>query len=383
MPFATALSVHPDAAEATGEVVGRVLEQLGRAPELAVLFVTPHHVRAVPDVAAAVRAVLEPGVLLGATGVAVAGGEREVEDGPGLVLWAARLAERPRPVRVTAARTPSGTALGGLSAATCGPGERLVLLADPLTLPMDDVVALLGQLDPPVVVAGGAASALGPGSNRLVLDGEVVADGGVGIVLPADDATELVVSQGCRPVGEPMIVTGAVRNRLVELAGRPALDRLEELVEASEPGDRARLAAGIHLGIAVDEHRVSFGQGDFLVRNLVGVHRQERSLVVTEPVPVGTTVQFQVRDAGSADEDLRARLARASTAGLADGALLFTCNGRGRRLFGVPDHDAGAVVEALRSDAVAGTFCAGEIGPVDRRSFVHSFTASVVLFHDP
>ncbi|HKY66554.1 MAG TPA: FIST C-terminal domain-containing protein, partial [Acidimicrobiales bacterium] len=284
----------------------------------------------------------------------------------------------------TAARTPSGTALGGLKADTCLPGEVLVLLADPFTLPVDDVVAMLGQLDPPVVVVGGAASAATrPGGNRLVLDDAVVADGGVGVVLPAEVATEIVVSQGCRPVGEPMIVTAAVDNRIVELAGRPALDRLEELVQAADPDERTRLAAGVHLGIAVDEHRATFGQGDFLVRNLLGAHREERSLVSTERVPVGTTVQFQVRDADSADEDLRTLLARASMQGLADGALLFTCNGRGERLFGTPDHDALAVADAVGSDAVAGLFCAGEIGPVDRRSFVHGFTASVVLFHDP
>ena len=383
MPFASALSVHPDPVEATGEVAGRLLEQIGTGADLAVLFCSPHHLEAVGEIASAVRALLSPTVLVGATGVAVVGGAREVEDDPAVALWAGRLAAPPRPVRVTAARTPSGVALGGLSADTCGPGEVLVLLADPFSLPIDDVVAMLGQLDPPVLVVGGAASAAQvPGGNRLVLDGEVASDGAVGVVLPAAVATALVVSQGCRPIGDPMIVTAADRNRLLGLAGRPALDRIEALARAADPDERTRLAEGLHLGIAVDEHRATFGRGDFLVRNLIGVDRESGALVTTEQVPVGTTVQFQVRDADAADDDLRALLAEASAGGLADGALLFTCNGRGRRLFGEPDHDAEAVTEALRSDAVAGMFCAGEIGPVDDRSFVHGFTASVVLFHD-
>ncbi len=383
MPFAGALSLHPDAPEATGEVVGRVLERLGAGPDLAVLFVSPHHVDAVADIAATVRALVEPGVLLGATGVAVVGGAREVEDEPAISLWAGRLAAPARPVRVTAARTPSGVAVGGLSADTCGPGEILVLLADPFSLPVDDVVDLLGVLDPPVPVVGGAASAArGPGGNRLVLDGEVVADGGVGAVLPAEVATTLVVSQGCRPVGEPMIVTRADRNLLVELAGRPALDRLEEVASAAGPDERAKLAAGLHIGVAVDEHRMTFARGDFLVRNVIGADRAAGALAVGDRVAVGTTVQFQVRDADAADEDLRALLARASVDGPADSALVFTCNGRGRRLFGEDDHDARAVETAVRSDAVAGMFCAGEIGPVGRRSFVHGFTASIVLFRD-
>ena len=383
MPFASALSLHPDAAQATGEVAGRVLEVLGARPDLAVVFVSPHHVDAVADIAAALRALLDPVVLIGATGAAVIGADQEVEDAPAVSVWAGRLAEAPRPVRVRAARTPSGVALGGLTADTCGPGEVLLLLADPFSLPVGDVVEMLAALDPPVPVVGGAASAArGPGGNRLVLDGEVVTDGAVGAVLPAAVATTFVVSQGCRPIGEPMIVTQAAGNQLVELAGRPALDRLDELARAAGPDERARLAEGLHIGIAVDEHRMTFARGDFVIRNVLGAVRGSRSLAIGDRVPVGTTVQFQVRDADTADEDLRELLVQASGGGLADGALVFTCNGRGIRLFGEPDHDARQVHAAVRSDAVAGIFCAGEIGPVGGRSFVHSFTASIVLFSD-
>src|SRR5690606_1693254 len=120
---------------------------------------------------------------------------------------------------------------------------------------------------------------------------------------------------GCRPIGEPMIVTEADRTMLVELAGRPALDRIEELAAAAGPDERAQLAGGLHIGVAVDEHKATFGRGDFLIRNLVGVDRAARALAVADEVPVGTTVQFQVRDAESADEDLRALLALATGAG--------------------------------------------------------------------
>lgn len=384
MPFASALSLHPDPAHATGEVAGRVLEALGPRPDLAVLFVSPHHVDATADIAAALRALIDPVVLLGASGVAVIGGDQEVEDGPAVSLWAGRLAEAPRPVRIRAARTPSGTAFGGITADTCGPGEVLVLLADPFSVPIDDLVEMLASLDPPVPVVGGAASAArAPGDNRLVLDGEVVSDGAVGVVLPAAVATSFVVSQGCRPVGEPMIVTQADRNQLIELAGRPALDRVDELAAAAGPAERALLAEGLHVGVAVDEHRMTFGPGDFVIRNVLGAVAGSRSVAVADRVPVGTTVQFQVRDADSADEELRSLLVQATAEGLADAALVFTCNGRGSRLFGEPDHDARQVHAAVRGDAVAGLFCAGEIGPVGDRSFVHGFTASVVLFNDP
>jgi small ligand-binding sensory domain FIST len=384
--FASALSEHPEPAEATGEVVGAVLERLGAGPDLAVLFCSPQHRDAVGDIAASIRRLLRPEVLLGATAVAVLGGAREVEGAPAVGLWAGRLAAPARPVRLDAVRTTSGIALQGLSSSTFEPGDTLLLLADPFSLPVDAIIDALAELELPgaggpqaVPAVGGLASAAtAPGGNRLVLDDEVVSSGGVGVVLPGRVATTAVVSQGCRPIGDPMIVTRSEGNLVLEIAGRPALDRLDDLVRGADDDERALLASGLQIGIAIDEHRATFERGDFLVRSVVGADRHHRALAVGDRVDVGTTVQFQVRDAVAADEDLRVLLDEAATG---DAALVFTCNGRGQRLFGEPDHDARAVHDRLSSPALAGMFCAGEIGPVGGRSFVHGFTASVLLFH--
>jgi small ligand-binding sensory domain FIST len=380
MPFVSALSQHPDAATATGEAVGHVMEQLDTVPDLAVVFCSAHHLEAMPDIASTVRGVFSPRVLLGASAGAVLSGGREVEDGPALSVWAAGLPSVPRPVRVTAARTASGTAIQGLPLGELPAGGTLVLLADPFSLPVDEVLEAIEAARPGVRVAGGFASAAhAPGGNRLMLDGEVVADGGVGVVL--DDAgLTTIVSQGCRPIGDPMIVTAAEGNVIAELAGRPALERVAQLATRARPEDRTLLASGLHLGVAIDEHKEIFSRGDFLVRNIMGADRKSKAVVAGQVVPVGTTVQFQVRDAASADEDLHQMLAGV---GANDGALVFTCNGRGRRMFGEPDHDARVVHESLGTDAIAGMFCAGELGPVGGRSFVHGFTASIVLFQDP
>jgi small ligand-binding sensory domain FIST len=386
MTFASALSEHPDPAEATGEVIGAVLEQLGTEPDVAAVFASPQHRDTFGDMAAAISRMLRPGVLVGTTAVAVLGGSREVEDAPAIGLWAGRLAARPRPVRLDATRTASGIALQGLSASTFEPGDALLLLADPFSLPVDAIIDALAELEVPetsgtlsVPVVGGMASAANtPGGNRLVLDDEVMSSGGVGVVLPGSVATRTVVSQGCRPIGDPMIVTRAEGNLVMEIAGRPALDRLDDLVRAADADERSLLASGLQIGIAIDEHRATFERGDFLIRGVVGADRLQRALAVGDRVEVGTTVQFQVRDAVAADEDLRAMLADAT----GDAALVFTCNGRGQRLFGEPDHDARVVHDTLGSPALAGMFCAGEFGPVGGRSFVHGFTASVLVFRD-
>jgi small ligand-binding sensory domain FIST len=385
--FASALSEHPDPAEATGEVIGAALDQLGTEPDVAAVFASPQHRDVFGDMAAAITRMLRPGVLVGTTAVAVLGGSREVEDAPAIGLWAGRLAARPRPVRLQATRTASGIALQGLSATTFEAGDALLLLADPFSLPVDAIIDALSAFEVAeasealsVPVVGGMASAANaPGGNRLVVDDEVMSGGGVGLVLPGGVTTSTVVSQGCRPVGDPMIVTRAEGNLVMEIAGRPALDRLDDLVHAADDEERSLLASGLQIGIAIDEHRATFERGDFLVRSVVGADRRQRALAVGDRVEVGTTVQFQVRDAVAADEDLRAMLADAT----GDAALVFTCNGRGRRLFGESDHDARVVHDTLGAPALAGMFCAGEFGPIGGRSFVHGFTASVLVFRDP
>jgi small ligand-binding sensory domain FIST len=170
-------------------------------------------------------------------------------------------------------------------------------------------------------------------------------------------------------------VTRSERNVVYELGGRPAVERL---VGGGLDEEDVRLVnQGLHLGLVIDEHRVDFGPGDFLVRNVIGADQENGAIAVGEVVDVGTTVQYHVRDATTADEDLHRLLVAAAPA---RAALLFTCNGRGSRLFGAPDHDAVMLDEVLDGAPVAGLFAAGEFGPVGGRNFVHGFTASVALF---
>jgi small ligand-binding sensory domain FIST len=215
-----------------------------------------------------------------------------------------------------------------------------------------------------------------PGGNRLVVDDQITDSGAVGAVLAGGVGIRTVVSQGCRPVGKPYVVTKSDRNFILELGGKPALLRLQETATAASDEERELMRQGLQIGCVVDETRLEFSRGDFLVRGVVGADQQSGAIAVGDTIEVGRTVQFQVRDAGSADEDLRGLL----TSAAADAALLFTCNGRGQRLFGEADHDAGVVDQLLGPLPLAGCFCAGELGPVGARNFLHGFTASLALF---
>lgn len=382
MSYAAALSLHPVPAQAVGEVAGSVLEQLdGERPDLLVCFASPHLAGAFDEVTATLRRILEPGVLMGTTAGAVIGGALEAEEVPALSVWAARLPGMVTPVGLQVVSTPAGAAIAGWPA---GPGTNdahtLVLLADPFSFPVEAFLTRLADDRPELQVIGGMASAArGPGGNRLALDAEIRPDGAVGVLLAGAPVVTPVVSQGCRPVGSAFIVTDASDNVVLELAGKPALERLAEVAEALPDEERQLLARGLHVGLVVDEHQAEFGRGDFLVRNVVGAHREQGSITIGAAVSVGRTLQFHVRDSFAADEDLRVLLAE-HAGDPAGGALLFTCTGRGERLFGVENHDAALVEELLGPLPVAGAFCAGELGPVGGRNHVHGFTASLGLF---
>jgi small ligand-binding sensory domain FIST len=361
--YAVALSEHPDTGVALGEVVGQVLDRLGPAPDVAVLFLTGHHVDRCDELGRTVRRTLGARHLIGGTAVSVLAHRQEVEETPGIVLWAGHTGSV-EVFRMSAGdRLPDGFA----------DGTSIVILADPFSF---DAVALSAEVPPGLTLIGGLASAAGgPGGNRLFLDDDVQADGAVLLALPPGLGARPLVSQGCRPVGEPMTVTSSEGNLLRTLGGRPALARLQAISEAAAPSERALLSRGLHVGLVVDEHREVFGSGDFLIRGVLGADRTTGAVAIGDHAPIGSTVQFQVRDADAASAELR----QLAAAWRADSALVFTCNGRGSHLFGRPGLDAEALVDGLGTTDVGGMFCAGEIGPIGGRHFLHGFTASTLL----
>jgi len=163
----------------------------------------------------------------------------------------------------------------------------------------------------------------------------------------------------------------------------PAYRKLREVVAELPPEERAFAVRGLHLGVAMNEYAETHERGDFLIRAMLGADEHTGALVVGDTVDVGTTVRFQVRDAATADEDLSELLRGLGDAGESKGALLFSCNGRGKAMFPNADHDVVAVQRTLGLDAVAGFFAAGELGPIAGRNHVHGFTASILAVGSP
>jgi small ligand-binding sensory domain FIST len=188
-----------------------------------------------------------------------------------------------------------------------------------------------------------------------------------------------VVSQGCRPIGKPFVITKGERNIIHQLGGHKPLEVLHHIFQEAPTSEQKLMQEGIFIGRVIDERRPTFERGDFLIRHLVGADENSGAIAIGDHVRMGTTVQFHVRDAATAHEDLRTLLDPHRQQPPA-GALLFSCNGRGTRLFSQRDHDVTASREQLGSIPVAGFFCAGELGPVGGRNFIHGHTASLALF---
>jgi len=378
MRCASALSTERNTEAAFRDVLDRVAEGLaGVEADFALAFTSAHHADRLADLWEGSKARSIAGHLLACTGESIVGEGREIEGSAAVSLWAIRLAGgRSQPVRLEFA---DGEFRGWPEDLDDG-RRTLLLLGDPFSFPADLLLQRLRADAPGVQIIGGMASAgQAPGQNRLLLDGKSFDGGAVGILIDSPTAVRSVVSQGCRPVGRTMIVTKAEGNLIRELGRRPALEALREMFEELPETDQGLARQGLHVGRVINEYQGTFTRGDFLVRNVMGAD-PNGAIAIGDTVRVGQTVQFHVRDAESADEDLKLLLGSARGDAPPAGALLFTCNGRGSRLFPEADHDAGVIRDVLGPIPVAGFFAMGEIGPVGGQNFLHGFTASVAIF---
>ena len=377
--LSTSESAWDAATEAAREARGGAL---GRAEvDLAFVFLSPAHLGEAEVAAEAVREELAPRHLLGCVAEGVVARVRELEEGPAVAVWAGALpGAEIECFHVAAVQTEDGIAVAGFP--ELDDPAVVALLVDPFTFPAGPFLTRLNETHERIPLVGGlAAGGRWPGAQALILDDAVHAEGAVGAVVSGLPVLT-IVSQGCRPIGHEAVITSCEGNVVYELAGRPALERLRREIAALSAEEQALAARGLLAGLVIDENRPEYGTGDFLMRGLLGADEATGALALGDTARIGQTLRFFVRDAASADADLRQALGGLRRARPA-GALLFTCNGRGTNMFPEPDHDARIVAEALGTQALAGFFCGGEIGPVGGKAFLHGFTATLAVFLEP
>jgi small ligand-binding sensory domain FIST len=354
------------------------------APDLLLLFAAWDYADDYASLAAEVKARTGATTLIGCSGQGIIGPGREIEDEPALALASFALPGAVlNSTRITAADVENRASMEDWEE-LFGLGRDEINALIVFTEPYFNTEALLIALSgffPGLPVVGGIASGdLRSGRSALFLEGEAFMDGAVAVALGGDYTIRTVVSQGAAPIGEPWTVTSATENVIETIGMMPAYTLLMDTLMALPPDQLLRARSNLLVGLAMDEYKDVFRRGDFLIRNLLGGDSELGQLAINAYPRVGQTIQFQMRDAKAADEDLR-ELLEGFKAELGDqtpvGALLCACNGRGAGLFGAPNHDALAVADRLGEVPLAGFFCNGEIGPVGPRTFLHGFTASL------
>ena len=259
------------------------------------------------------------------------------------------------------------------------------ILPDPFLIDMNQLLGSLNKAFPNCPAIGGLASGASQSKeNILILNDQYYDEGIVGVCLIGHIRIETIVSQGCRPIGETYIVTKAEGNIIYELAGRPLYQVLENVLRNTSQRDRLLAQEAIFVGIAMNEYKDQYKRGDFLIRMLMGLDVESGAGAIADFIKTGQTIQFHVRDAISSAEDLNELLKSQRNKApqmMPQGAIVFSCNGRGENLFRSKNHDIKIIHNYVGQIPVAGFFCAGEIGPVGGKNFIHGFTSSIALFY--
>jgi small ligand-binding sensory domain FIST len=385
MRFISLVSDQASSSLAVEQLIEQARQFTGGKVDVVFAFLTAHHRDDAETVVEKLWLELDPQAVVGCTAEGVIGADREIERSPGIALLVGDMpGMRLHPFHVA---TRDWKPLLENRAALAerfghGPQTRAVIaFGDPFTTPIAQLLSVMDEAMPDSPLIGGMASAASsPGGNALLKNDQVFVDGLVGLSLSGAARVQTVVSQGCRPIGPAMVITKAQTNLIEELGGQPALRVLGQIVADLPPDDKQLIRAkGVMIGRAISEYQDHFDRGDFLIRHITAVNDNSDSISVGDFVRPGQTIRFHVHDAATAHEDLEYMLSPSRLGPPPPAALLFSCNGRGSRLFSEPGHDIALARRAMPNAAIAGFFAAGEIGPVGGKNFLHGHTASFAL----
>jgi small ligand-binding sensory domain FIST len=388
MDFISAVTTEVDFEDALKSLIQQILSQADEAElDLAIMFASAHFTHVMRDIVQDLIAAVKPGLLIGCTAEGVIDRDREIESEPAIVLLGGRLPQVELTPFILQADSLDWPRLlldqDEFTRRVAAPQDTklFLLMGDPFSTPMDDLLRSFNQNYPAIPALGGMASgALRPDGNVLFANDQITNQGVVGVALSGAVEVDIVVSQGCRPIWRPFKVSACRRNEIYDLEGRSPLAWLQDLIPSLSEEDRSLLQTGLFVGKSVNPGQEVLGRGDFVIRGVVGIDQQSGAIAIGDSVMDGEIVQFHLRDATTALEDLEMLLIPQMFREKASGGLLFLCNGRGTRLYENPNRDISVIQPSIKNIPLAGFFCAGEIGPIGGINYLHGHTAALALF---
>lgn len=387
MKWASSMSLATDSYEAISACLASLKQDLmGADPHLVLVFASLHHRQAFPHLGKEIATGLNAQQVLGCTGGGIVGDGQEVEHRAALSVCAAVLpGVQVQSFHFEDADLPEEIEPEALLQYLDVPAEsRFILLPDPFSTRSEQLLRLMDLAFPGTAKIGGLASGgRMAGMHALFVDDRVHTQGTVGLALSGNLRMETVVAQGCRPIGQPMFITSCQDNLLMRLNDRSPREVLRELYQTLDENDQALFRHSLFLGLEMKLKEDAYTQGDFLIRNILSLDPASGAMRIGTQLFETAVAQFHLRDADTSREDLDLRLRDAVTRNgepAWSGALMFSCLGRGKELYGIPNHDSDAIRHHLGELPVAGFFCNGEIGPVQGQTYLHGYTSSIGLF---
>jgi small ligand-binding sensory domain FIST len=398
------LSTRPSLEGALDEITQRLTASLTETPNLGILFVASAYISEYPRIIPLLQEKLSIPILIGCGGGGIVGMKTEnqvleIEGNTAISLTVLNLPNvEITPFHLKAEDLPDldSSPQNWIDLIGVSPEKEpdFILLSDPFSAKINDLLEGLDFAYPGSVKIGGLASSGSMGaSNSLFFytpnhpAPHVISEGTIGVALSGKIVLETIVAQGCKPIGKPYQITKGERNIILELAtdevSKPPLVLLQELVNSLDEKERELAQHSLFLGIARDEFKSELTQGDFLIRNLLGVDPRMGAIAVGDRIRPGQRIQFHLRDAHTSAEDLELLLSRyqqQNSSNTAVGALLFSCLGRGERLYNQPNFDSELFLRYFPDIPLGGFFCNGEIGPVGNTTFLHGYTSAFGIF---
>jgi small ligand-binding sensory domain FIST len=383
------VAVNQDGFTAAGLAAHRALVAAGPAPvEIAIVFSgTRHDEDEYFGVLSAVRRTIPDAVIVGCSATGVLTGAEEVENATAVAVLALGGQPLPTPLFIPGVRAEpriAGARLGREVLALLGgdaTGAAVAVLVDPAELDATDFVAGIADAAPNLIITGAGASG-GESGCRVFWQDAAQADACVALVIPRDLHPSLGMTQGCQALGDPLTITAAEGNLILEIEGRPAIEALERaLSNPRHPGLRQMAK---HLLAGISELGAG-GRSDYVVRPFAIAESDRPALAVAEPVRAGQTICFTMRDAIGAREDMKAMLDEQAEAREArhDSApkfgVYFNCAGRGSDLYGQPGLDPELIQRRFGPLPLAGIQSSFEIAPTCGRPRIHMLTGVLLL----
>tara|TARA_Y100001936_G_scaffold229029_1_gene250766 strand:- start:16429 stop:17619 length:1191 start_codon:yes stop_codon:yes gene_type:complete len=385
----SAVSDISDYDKAISEISLDIKQKLnGKKADLVILFVSSHHSINYEKIASLFSEKINTKCIIGCSAAGVIGNGHEVERRAGIAACAAYLPNvEITPFHIQQNKLPNEDAnpnewfnITGLRSDNC---KAMMILPDPFTIRSDNLLAGLDYAFPETTKIGALASGGGqPGSNALFINNKSYTYGAVGVGFSGDLSVETIVAQGCRPIGEPMIVTDADINVINKIGDKTPLEILGEIFEKSSIREKRLIRRSLQIGIIMDRFS-SVNDEEFLIRNILGADEEDGSIAIGEMINEGQIIQFYIRDAKTADEDLKIILEKYADkfeGNKLESALLFSCLGRGQYLYGAPNHDTNLFTNIVGDIPITGFFSNGEIGSIGDQTFLHGYTSSFALF---